>query len=334
MRRSTPSLASVVAALAFAACEAKSPRPENAPAAPATLAASVVSRAPQGKRADTIVDLAWSDSELIGVRYDGAITGLTGSTSMHVREMPGDGEKFKRLAARPNSGTTVAVTDRGHLYRVGFGDLGVRVQAGSLLAASSEGFWIAGEAGGLSRLDLATRSLTEVVPTGNAPATALAATKGRVVVGRADGTLFSTDGSTESRPARPEPAPIAAVLLDDEVGIAVADTTGRVDWRKPGSADWTTWSAGGTVAALVAMPAAPDLGGRALPLAVREDGEIVAPDSGGGPEARTIVSSGSKIWTAIGIADDPGSMRVFAAGATSPLMVLVVRWTRAGSDSR
>ena len=106
---------------------------------------------------------------------------------------PEPGEELRRAAAFPD-GRVIAISQRGRLYEVRLGQataLSLRAQAGSRLVAQpgSDAVFVAGEAGLLRRLDLATKTFADVGEGGEPPTGALAATASVAVVGRVDGVV-------------------------------------------------------------------------------------------------------------------------------------------------
>lgn len=268
-----------------------------------------------GPELGTFVDVRWAAEgppRWIGVTEDGRLRASGDSPGL---VDPPAGERFRR--SLPDG---VTITRRGRLYRVArertVSDLGIRVQAGSSIASGARGTWIAGEAGGLAVLEG-----TEVVThweTGDGPTSALATGRaGMVVVGRASGEVEA--GEERDPKARRVvfrfDGPVATVAVGPDGSIAAADVRGTVRVERAESRTTTEWAAGGMVVGLGFSKAG------AGPVAVREDGAVVAPPGAGGSPAvvlrlgtrvRAADATGTEEGTAFVVATDDGVRTVRA----------------------
>jgi hypothetical protein len=154
-----------------------------------------------------------------------------------VRTVPPDeGEEFRRVAAL-EGGRVIALSQRGRLYEVRSGtatSLSLRAQVGSRMVAQpgADAVWIAGEAGGLRRLDVARRTIEDVGEGGEAPTGALAATASRAYVGRVDGVVQS--GALGGALADVLRLPTGITALDASGSwVAVGTVEGLVRSKRP-----------------------------------------------------------------------------------------------------
>ena len=168
---------------------------------------------------------------------DGSVTLRFGHEPMRVAP-PSAAEGFRR-AAVTGDGRVVAITTRGRLFDVGGAvaiDLHAKVQAGSRLAAASEGngVVVSGEAGGVSRYDLAAGTIFDVWESGEPPSTSLFIGKGEVLLGRVEGdVVWGPIGAKEVPPPIFQLTTRITGLLAYGGWIVAGDATGRVRSQRP-----------------------------------------------------------------------------------------------------
>jgi len=247
-----------------------------------------------------LVALATHGDTLAGLRSDGRILVRTGA-SERVFAAPADAGAFRVLAVA-GDGVVVVVTTHGRLVLLEPGGarvlpLAVQRSAKPATIPDSRDVALGSENGSIRRLVRGDREarLEDVVPSGDEPVGALAATADRVVYARLDGVVL--EASFAGGPPRELARPARAVSVVHVVGTKafVLEGGALVTLDTPSPAAATTRAAPATPRPSTDARVAPD----ASALAVSRDGAFAAFVVGDAIEVRRLADGASAVSKAL-----------------------------------